>query len=74
MKLFKDGVCKEITAPKPLARLKKEGWSETENVTKEKANDLDREALVAKAKELGLDFHHRTGTEKLAQMIAEKEA
>jgi hypothetical protein len=36
--------------------------------------DADREALMAKAKSLGLNPHHRAGVEKLQSMIAEAQA
>lgn len=36
--------------------------------------DKDRDALMAKAKELGLNPHYKTGVEKLQAMIAEAQA
>lgn len=36
--------------------------------------ELTREALLAEAEALGLTVHHRTGNEKLAEMIAKVKA
>jgi hypothetical protein len=37
------------------------------------AKPSERDALVARAKELNIEFHHRTGEEKLRALIAEAE-
>lgn len=40
----------------------------------EKPANPERDALVARAKELKIDFHHRTGDDKLRTLIADAEA
>ena len=40
----------------------------------EPAPKSERDALAARAKDLGIEFHHRTGEEKLKALIAEAEA
>lgn len=56
-----------------------EGWKfsqydETPKAEKPADKPTDRATLEARAKELGLTYHHRTGDEKLARLIAEAES
>jgi hypothetical protein len=70
LKFVKDNAVKFISPESSLIPiLRHEGWTvEGETV----APDL--EALRAEAGALGLKVHHKTGAEKLAELIAEAKA
>lgn len=73
MILTKDGIDKDIRAPKVIERLKKEGW--VEEGKKAVANSSDEiEALREEATALGIEFHPRTGAVKLKELIEAKKA
>lgn len=75
MKLCKDGMIKDLESPKVIERWKRKGWAEVgATVEPEDLEEMDIEALKARAGELGLTVHPRTGAKKLAEMIAEAEA
>lgn len=70
LKLTKDGGVK-IVDPKStlIPALLAAGWEQ--DGPKESTVKADRAALLAEARELGLEVHHMTGADKLAALIAE---
>lgn len=74
----KDGGIKRLSDNHKLIPLLIEnGWIETSAKRDDVASpskEMDREALVLIAQEIGLAFHHRVGAKKLAEMIEEAKA
>lgn len=74
IKLVKDGGVKLLDEKSNLVSiLKNEGWKVDGEKAEAKAEVVDGEleALRAEAAALGLNVHHRTGVEKLKEMIEE---
>lgn len=74
-KFLKDAGVKVLSPESSLIPLLlDDGWVEEGAEVKKDDVEIDKAALLEKARGLGLDVHHATGAAKIVKMIEEAEA